>query len=75
YASADVGEALMIIAASNRTALSDRRGLRDTAEALYKQSAAIWEGMRKNGTLSSPDALRFDRLTREITESHDTFEK
>ncbi|MDX6501462.1 MAG: eukaryotic-like serine/threonine-protein kinase [Blastocatellia bacterium] len=75
YASADVGEALMIIAASNRTALSDRRGLRDAAEALYKQSAAIWEGMRKNGTLSSPDALRFDRLTREIAESHDTFEK
>jgi serine/threonine protein kinase/tetratricopeptide (TPR) repeat protein len=66
YASADVGEALTIIAASNRTALSERRGLRDTAEALYHQSAAIWEDMRKNGTLSSPDAIRFDRLTREI---------
>jgi eukaryotic-like serine/threonine-protein kinase len=66
YASADVGEALTIIAASNRTASSERQGLRDTAEALYHQSAAIWEDMRKNGTLSSPDAIRFDRLTREI---------
>jgi len=66
YASADVGEALTIIAASNRTALSEQRGLRDTAETLYHQSAAIWEDMRKQGTLSSPDAIRFDRLTREI---------
>jgi eukaryotic-like serine/threonine-protein kinase len=66
YASADVGEALTIIAASNRTAASERRALRDTAAALYHQSATIWEDMRKNGTLSSPDAIRFDRLTREI---------
>jgi hypothetical protein len=75
YASADVGEALTTIAASNRTALAERRGLRATAEALYHQSADIWEDMRKNGTLSSPDALRCDRLTREIAESHDVFKK
>jgi tetratricopeptide (TPR) repeat protein len=75
YASADVGEALTIIAASSRTALSERRGLLDTAEDLYQQSAAIWEDMRKNGTLSSPDALRLDRLTREIAQSHDTLKK
>ncbi len=75
YASADVGEALTIIAASNRTVLSEQRGLRDTAEALYHQSAAIWGEMRKNGTLSSPDSLRFDRLTHEITESHNAFKK
>ena len=75
YASADVGEALMIIAASNKIALAERRGLRDTADALYHQSADIWGDMRKNGTLSSPDALRFDRLTREIAESHDALKK
>ena len=75
YASADVGEALTIIAASNRTVLSERQGLRDTAKALYHQSAAIWEDMRKNGTLSSPDATRFDRLTREIAEFHDALKK
>jgi serine/threonine protein kinase/tetratricopeptide (TPR) repeat protein len=75
YASADVGEALTIIAASRRTALSERRGLLDTAEDLYQQSAAIWEDMRKNGTLSSPDALRLDRLTREIAQPHDTLKK
>jgi serine/threonine protein kinase len=75
YASADVGEALTIIADSNRTALVERRGLRVTAEALYHQSADIWGDMRKNGTLSSPDAIRFDRLTREIAESHDALKK
>jgi eukaryotic-like serine/threonine-protein kinase len=75
YASADVGEALTIIAASNRTVLSERQRFRDTAKALYDQSAAIWEDMRKNGTLSSPDAIRFDRLTREIAESHDASKK
>ncbi|HXM36899.1 MAG TPA: hypothetical protein VN920_17010, partial [Pyrinomonadaceae bacterium] len=71
YASADVGEALTIVAASNRTALAERRGLWITAEALFHQSADIWEGMRKNGTLSSPDAIRSDRLTREIAEVRD----
>jgi serine/threonine protein kinase/tetratricopeptide (TPR) repeat protein len=75
YASADVGEALTIIAASNRTALAERRGLWITAEALYHQSADIWGDMRKNGTLSSPDAIRYDRLTREIAESHDALKK
>lgn len=69
YASADVGEALTIIADSKKTALVDRRGLRVTAEALYQQSADIWREMRKSGTLSSPDALRFDRLSREIIEA------
>jgi non-specific serine/threonine protein kinase/serine/threonine-protein kinase len=66
YACADVGEALMIIATGNKTASTERRGLWVTAEALYQQSTDIWGDMRKNGTLSSPDALRFDRLTREI---------
>jgi serine/threonine protein kinase len=75
YASSDVGEALTIIAASNRTALAERRGLRVTAEALYQQSTDIWGDMRKNGTLSSPDAIRLDRLTREIAESHDALKK
>ena len=75
YASADVGEALVIVAASNKTASAERRELRVTAEALYHQSADIWEDMRKNGTLSSPDAIRFDRLTREIAESHDALKK
>ncbi len=75
YASSDVGEALTIIASSSRTALAERRGLRVTAEALYHQSADIWEGMRKNGTLSNPDAMRSDRLTREIAESHDASKK
>lgn len=75
YASADVGEALRIIAASSRTALSERRGLWVTAEALYRQSADIWEGMRKDGTLSNPDAIRFDRVTREIAEAHDALKK
>jgi serine/threonine protein kinase len=75
YASADVAEALRIIAASNRTALAERRGLLVTAEALYHQSADIWEEMRKNGTLSSPDAMRSERLNREIAESHDALKK
>jgi len=75
YASSDVGEALTIIAASNRPALADRPGLWVTAEALYHQSADIWEDMRKNGTLSSPDAIRSDRLTREIAECHDAIKK
>jgi tetratricopeptide (TPR) repeat protein len=75
YASSDVGEALTIIAASNRTALAERRGLRVSAEALYHQSADIWEEMRKNGKLSSPDAIRFDRQTRVIAESHDALKK
>jgi serine/threonine protein kinase/tetratricopeptide (TPR) repeat protein len=66
YACADVGEALMIIATGKKTASTERRGLWVTAEALYQQSTDIWGDMRKNGTLSSPDALRFDRLTREI---------
>jgi hypothetical protein len=65
----------MIIAASDRTLSAERRGLRVTAEALYHQSADIWGDMRKNGTLSSPDAIRFDRLTREIAESHDALKK
>jgi tetratricopeptide (TPR) repeat protein len=75
YASSDVGEALTLIAASDRTALAERSGLRVTAEALYHQSADIWEEMRKNGTLSSSDAMRSDRLTREIAESQDAFKK
>ena len=75
YASSDVGEALTIIAASNRTALAERRGLWVTAEALYQQSADIWGDMRKNGTLSSPDAIRSNRLTREIAECHDAIQK
>jgi serine/threonine protein kinase/tetratricopeptide (TPR) repeat protein len=75
YASSDVGEALTIIAASDRTALAERSGLRVMAEALYHQSADIWEEMRKNGTLSSSDAIRSDRLTREIAESQDAFKK
>ena len=75
YASSDVGEALTLIAASDRTALAERSGLRVTAEALYHQSADIWEEMRKNGTLSSSDAMRSDRLTREIAESRDAFKK
>jgi serine/threonine protein kinase/tetratricopeptide (TPR) repeat protein len=75
YASADVGEALTIIAANNRTALAERRGLRVTAEALYQQSTDIWGDMRKNGTLSNPDAMRFDRLTREIAEFHEALKK
>jgi serine/threonine protein kinase/tetratricopeptide (TPR) repeat protein len=75
YASSDVGEALTIIAASDRTALAERSGLRVTAEALYHQSADIWEEMRKNGTLSSSDAIRSDRLTREVAESQDAFKK
>ena len=75
YASSDVGEALTIIAAGDRTALAERSGLRVTAEALYHQSADIWEEMRKNGTLSSSDAIRSDHLTREIAESQDAFKK
>jgi tetratricopeptide (TPR) repeat protein len=75
YASSDVGEALTVIAASNRTALAERRGLWVTAEALYHQSADIWEEMRKNGTLSSPDAIRSDRLASEIAESHHALKK
>ena len=75
YASADVGEAMVIVAASNKTASAERQGLLATAEALYHQSADIWGDMRKNGTLSSPDAIRFDHLTREIAESHDAFKK
>ena len=75
YAYSDVGEAMTIIAASNRTALAERRELRVSAEALYHQSANIWEDMRKNGTLSSPDAIRSDRLTRDIATSHDALRK
>jgi len=75
YASADVGEALVIVAASKQTASSERQGLRFTAEALYRQSAEIWGDMRKNGTLSSPDAIRFDRLTREIAEAQGALKK
>jgi hypothetical protein len=75
YASSDVGEALTIIAARDRTLLAERRGLRVTAEALYHQSADIWEDMRKNGKLSSPDAISSDRLTREIAESRDALKK
>jgi serine/threonine protein kinase/tetratricopeptide (TPR) repeat protein len=75
YASSDVAEALTIIAATNKTALADRRGLRVSAEALYHQSADIWDEMRKNGTLSSPDAIRADRLTRELAESRDALKK
>ena len=75
YASADVGEALRIIAASNRTSLAERRALRVTAEALYHQSADIWEDMRKAGTLSNPDAIKFDRLTREMGEAPDPLKK
>lgn len=75
YASADIGEALVIVAASNKTASAERRRLRVTTEALYQQSADIWGDMRKNGSLSSPDAIRFDRLTREIAESHDALKK
>ena len=73
YASADVGEALTIIAA--RTAVAERRGLRVTAETLYQQSADIWETMRKDGTLSNPDAIRSDRLTREIVEARNALKK
>ena len=69
YASVDVGEALVIVAASNKTASAERRGLRVMAEDLYQQSADIWGDMRKDGMLSSPDAIRFDRLTREIAET------
>jgi hypothetical protein len=75
YASADVGEVLIIIAASNRTALAERRGLRFTAETLYPQSADIWEDMRKDGTLSNPDAMRFDRLTHDIPQFHNALKK
>jgi serine/threonine protein kinase/tetratricopeptide (TPR) repeat protein len=75
YASADVGEALTIVAASNRSALTERQGLRVTAEALYHQSADIWGDMRTAGTLSSPDAMRFDRLTRDIAEFHGALKK
>jgi len=75
YASADVGEAMVIVAASKKTASAERQGLLVTAEALYHQSTDIWGDMRKNGTLSSPDAIRFDRLTHEIAESHDAFKK
>jgi serine/threonine protein kinase len=75
YASSDVGEALMIIAASNRTALAERRELRSQAEAMYQQSAGIWGEMRKHGTLSSPDAIRFDHLTRELAESREALRK
>lgn len=71
YASSNIGEALTLIAASNRTALAERRGLWVTAEALYQQSADIWGDMRKNGTLSSPDAIRSNRLTREIAQCRD----
>ena len=41
----------------------------------HQQSADIWGDMRKNGTLSSPDAIRSDYLTREIAESHDALKK
>ncbi|MEP6922182.1 MAG: protein kinase [bacterium] len=75
YASSDTGEALIIIAASKTTALAERQGLAATAEVLYKQSAEIWEEMKKNGTLSSPDAVRSDRLARAIAESHDALKK
>jgi hypothetical protein len=34
YASSDIGEALMIVAANKRTALAERRGLLAIAEAL-----------------------------------------
>jgi hypothetical protein len=36
-----------MIAASNRTALAERRGSRVSAEALYHQSADIWDDMRR----------------------------
>jgi non-specific serine/threonine protein kinase/serine/threonine-protein kinase len=75
YASAEVGEALMIIATGNKTASAERRELCVTAEALYQQSVDIWRDMRRNGTLSSPDALRFDRLTREIAEAQGALKK
>jgi tetratricopeptide (TPR) repeat protein len=75
YASVDVGEALMIIATGNETASAERRELWVTAEGLYQQSVDIWREMRRNGTLSSPDALRFDRLTREIAEAQATLKK
>jgi tetratricopeptide (TPR) repeat protein len=75
YASADVGEALMIIAAGNKTTSAKRRGLWVTAEALYQQSTDIWGEMRKNGTLSRPDAMRLDRLTREIAEAQGALKK
>jgi non-specific serine/threonine protein kinase/serine/threonine-protein kinase len=70
YASADVGEALKIVAARSGTALAEQRGLLFTAAVLYGQSSDIWAEMRKNGTLSSPDAIRSDRLTREIAAAH-----
>ena len=60
---------------TSATALAERRGLRVSAEALYHQSADIWEDMRKNGKLSSPDAIRFDRQTRVLAESHDALKK
>jgi eukaryotic-like serine/threonine-protein kinase len=75
YASADLGEALTIVAASSHTAESERKGLWTTAEALYRQSADIWGDMRKNGTLSRPDAVRSDRLGREITACHEALRK
>jgi tetratricopeptide (TPR) repeat protein len=68
YAAADVGESLTIIAAHNRTPAEDRRALWVKAEALFRQSAGIWQAMRQNGTLSSPDAVRSERLTHEIAE-------
>jgi serine/threonine protein kinase/tetratricopeptide (TPR) repeat protein len=70
YASADLGQALRLIAANHRTALAERRELRITAEALYRQSADIWEDMRRNRTLSNPDGIRLDHLNREIAEAH-----
>ena len=75
YAASDLGEALTIIAASKRTVEAERRGLWIKAETLFQQSADIWQDMRKNGTMSSPDSSRFDRLSSEIAECHDVLKK
>jgi tetratricopeptide (TPR) repeat protein len=63
---ADVGQALTIIATSNKTVLAERRDLRIRAKALYDRSIEIYQGMRKMGTLSSTDGVRSDHLTREV---------
>jgi serine/threonine protein kinase/tetratricopeptide (TPR) repeat protein len=75
YASSYLAEALTIIAASNRTALVERRELWTRSEGLYRESADIWQDMRKKGTLSSQAAVRSDGLTRQIAESQHALTK
>ena len=61
-----MGQALTIIATSNKTVLAERRDLRIRAKALYDRSIEISSRMRKMGTLSSTDGVRSDHLTREV---------